>query len=94
MLLDKLKNFPSKKTIVYFFWGRDMAGKPIKAKTYEKNEFEKSRDFLKLKFKYPEYSIGFRWVLRARIEYEFDVRVAKAANMIKDNCSRTMSLLL
>ena len=37
-----------------------MAGKPIKAKVYKKNKFEKTRDYLKLNFKYPEFSISFR----------------------------------
>ena len=39
---------------------KNMAGKPIKAKDYNKNEFEKTIDYLKLNFKYPKYSIGFR----------------------------------
>jgi len=39
---------------------RDMAGKLIKAMDYKNKEFEKTRDYLKLNFKYPEYSIGFR----------------------------------
>jgi len=43
-----------------------MEGKSIKAKTNNKNKFEKTRDFLKLSLKYPKFSIGFRWVLRAR----------------------------
>jgi hypothetical protein len=37
-----------------------MAGKLIKAMDYKNKEFEKTRDYLKLNFKYPEYSIGFR----------------------------------
>ena len=32
-----------------------MVGKQIKVKAYKKNEFEKTRDYLKLNFKYPEY---------------------------------------
>ena len=39
-----------------------MAGKSIKAKDYKKNKFEKTRDYLKLNIKYPEYSISFRLV--------------------------------
>jgi len=42
-----------------------MAGKSINVKAYKKkNKFEKTREYLKLKYKYPEFSIGFRWVLR------------------------------
>jgi hypothetical protein len=65
-----------------------MAWKSIKAKVCKKNKFEKTRDYLKLNFKYPEYSIGFRWVLRARYGYKFDVRVSKATNMIEDDCPK------
>jgi len=36
-----------------------MAGKSIKAKAYKNNNFEKIREYLKLNYKYPEFSIGF-----------------------------------
>jgi len=53
----------------------DMAGKSIKTKAYKKkkNKFEKTRDYLKLNFKYPEFSIGC-FVL------------PKPFNMIGDDC--------
>ena len=63
-----------------------MAGKSINAKTYKNNNFGKTRVYLKLNNKYPEFSIGFRWVLRARCGYKFDALVAKAAKMIEEDC--------
>jgi len=45
-----------------------MIGKSIKA--YKKNKFEKTRDYQKINFTCPEYSTGFRWVLRARCVYK------------------------
>jgi len=83
ILADKLDKFPSKKAILNFYWDRDMAGKSIKAKAYKSNNFEETREYLKLNYKYPEFSIGFRWVLRARCGYKFDARVAK---MIEEDC--------
>ena len=53
---------------------------------YKNKEFEKTRDYLKLNFKYPEYSIGFRQILHTRCGYKFDTRVVKATNMIEDDC--------
>jgi hypothetical protein len=86
ILADKLDKFPSKKAILNFYWDRDMAGKSIKAKAYKNNNFETTREYLKLNYKYSEFSIGFRWVLSARCGYKFDVRVAKAAKMIEERC--------
>jgi len=66
-----------------------MEGKSIKRlKFIRKNEFEfeKTRNYLRLNFKYPEYSIGFRWVLYARCGYKFDVHVVKAVNMVENDC--------
>jgi len=63
-----------------------MAEKFIKTKAYKKNKFEKTRDNLKLNFKYPEFIIGFRWVLRSRCGYKFDARVAKIAKMFEVDC--------
>jgi len=60
-----------------------MAGESIKAKMYKK-----TRNYLKLNFKYPEFSIGFRWVLCARCGYKFNARVAKAAIRVEDNCPK------
>jgi len=71
-----------------------MAGKSIKVKAYKNNKFEETREYLKLNYKYPEFSIGFRWVLRARCRYKFDARVAKAAKMIEEDCPERLSLLL
>jgi len=68
-----------------------MAGKSIKAKAYKNNNFEKIREYLKLNYKYPEFSIGFQWVIRARCGYKFDARVAKAANMIEEDCPERCS---
>jgi len=62
-----------------------MAGKSIKAKAYKNNNFEKTREYLKLNYKYPEFSIGFWWVLRARCGYKLDARDAKAAKMIEED---------
>jgi len=69
--IKKKKKKKKKKTTVNFYWDRNIAGKSIKAKDYEKNEFKKTREYLKFNFKHLEYSIGFRWVLFARYGYEF-----------------------
>jgi len=63
----------------------------IKAKAYKKNEFEKTKDYLKLNFKYPKYSSSFRWALHARCRYKFDDRIIKTTNMIEDGYSERCS---
>ena len=88
ILADKLSKFPSKKAILNFCWDRDMTGKSIKTKAYKNNNFEKTREYLKLNYKYSEFSIGFRWVLRARCGYKFDARVAKTAKVIEEDCPK------
>ncbi|ORX81353.1 hypothetical protein BCR32DRAFT_279760 [Anaeromyces robustus] len=52
--------------------------KSIKAKAYKINNFENSRNYLKFNLEFPEYSKGFKWILRARF--------AKAAKMINNSC--------
>jgi len=37
-------------------------------------------------YDYPELSLGFQRVLKARCGYKLDVRVAKAAKLIISNC--------
>jgi len=54
-------------------------------KLIRKINLNKTRNYLKLNYKYPEYSIGFRWVLHARCGYKFDACVVKAAKMIEED---------
>ncbi|ORX78630.1 hypothetical protein BCR32DRAFT_294921 [Anaeromyces robustus] len=75
-----------------FYWDRDMnSDKSIKAKTYKMYNFEESKSYLKLNLEFPEYSKGFRWILRARCGYKIDARVAKAAKMINNSCPNCCS---
>ncbi|ORX82115.1 hypothetical protein BCR32DRAFT_4178 [Anaeromyces robustus] len=75
-----------------FYWDRDMnSDKSIKAKTYKLYNFEESRSYLKLNLEFPEYSKGFRWILRARCGYKIDARVAKTAKMINNSCTNFCS---
>ncbi|ORX81023.1 hypothetical protein BCR32DRAFT_293527 [Anaeromyces robustus] len=52
------------------------------------NNFENSRNYLKLNLEFPEYNKGFRWILRARCGYKIDTRVAKAVKMINNSCPK------
>jgi len=36
-----------------------MSGKSIKAKAYKKNKFEKTKEYHKLNYEYPEFRTGF-----------------------------------
>jgi len=65
---------------------RNIVRKSINTNAYKKNEFKKTWNYIKLNFKYPEYNIGFQWILRARCGYKFNARVDKAANIIEDKC--------
>ncbi|ORX63408.1 zincin [Anaeromyces robustus] len=53
--------------------------------------FEESRNYLKLNLEFPEYTKGFRWILKARCGYKIDARVAKAAKMINNSCPNCCS---
>jgi len=73
-----------------------MSGKSIKAMAYEKkkNKFEKTREYLKLNYKYPKFSISVRRILRVRCGYKFDACVAKSSKMIEEDCPEKVSFLL
>ncbi|KAG4106988.1 hypothetical protein H8356DRAFT_1417262 [Neocallimastix lanati (nom. inval.)] len=65
-------------------------GNQSMAKTYnKKNKFEKKKNF-----KYPEFRIGFQWVLQARCGYKFYIRVAKASKIIKDDYPSQILILI
>ena len=63
-----------------------MTGKSIKAKAYKNNNYEKTREYLKLNYKYPKFSISVRRILRVRCGYKFDACVAKSSKMIEEDC--------
>ena len=59
----------------------------LRLKIYKIDNFEKSRGYLRLNLEYPEFSRGFRWLLRARCGYKIDASVAKAAKLVNNSCS-------
>ena len=46
-----------------------MAGKSIKAKAYKKNRFEKTRECLKLNYKYPEFSVDYYFLFHVTFSF-------------------------
>ena len=84
-LSRKLSKFESKQMIREFYWNRDLLINSIKGKEYINNNFEVSRDYIKLNLEYPQYTKGFHWLLKARCGYKTDSKVLKAANLVNSS---------
>jgi len=84
-LVGKLNKHENDRAVKNFYW-EDLKKNSFKAKSYEDNNFEKTTDYLKLCYEYPEYSYGFYWLLKARSGYKLDARVVKAAKIIDRLC--------
>ena len=82
ILNDKLNRIGNIKAIREFYWNRDVKKYSIKAQFYDDNKFEETADYLKLCYDYPELSLGFQWLLKARCGYKFNASVAKAAKIV------------
>jgi len=78
ILAGELDTHGNDRDIKNFYW-EDMKKDSIKAKSYDNNNFEKTSEYLKLCYEYPEYSYGLYWLFI----------VAKAANIVKDTCLDT-----
>ena len=75
----------SEKAIKEYYWNRDICSDGIKAKRYKKNKFEVTREYYKLGLKYPQYTRGFHWLLKARCGYRIDSEGLKAAKLVKSS---------
>jgi len=86
ILNGKLQKIGDTNAIINFYWERDVKRKSIKAEFYDKQNFIATNKFMDLCYDYPELSLGFQGVLKARCGYKLDARVAKAAKLITSDC--------
>jgi len=84
-LVGKLNKHENDRAVKNFSW-EDLKKNSFKAKSYEDNNYEKTSDYLKLCYEYPEYSYCFYWLLKARSGYKLDAWVAKVAKIIDRLC--------
>ena len=70
-LVGKLNKHENDRNIKNFYW-EDLKKDSIKIKSYDDYNFEKTSEYLKLCYEYPEYSYGFYWLLKARSRYKLD----------------------
>ena len=76
------------KEIKDFYWKRDLKKKLVKAEYYDVQKFYKTKDYLNLCYDYPELSLGFQWLMKARCGYRCDASVAKAAKIVTNVCPK------
>jgi len=87
-------NLDREDDIKNFYWDRDLHGDPTKANAsvkafiYKKYHFESTRRYINLTVKYPQFTLGFLWLLRIRCGYRFDASVAIAAGLVSENIPR------
>ena len=84
-LSNKLAKYQSEKAIKEYYWNRDLLKDSIKAKNYIENRFEDTREYYKLGLDFPQYTLGFHWLLKARCGYRLDSKVLKAANLVESS---------
>ena len=71
--------------LLVFNW-KEIKRKSIKAELYKKQNFNATNKFMDLCYDYPELSLGFQGILKARYGYKLDARVAKVAKLITTDC--------
>ena len=86
ILNGKLQKIGDTNAIINFYWERDVKRKSIKAEFYDNQNFNATNKFMDLCYDYPELSLGFQGILKARCGYKLDARVAKAAKLITMDC--------
>jgi len=86
ILNGKLQKVGDTNAIIKFYWERDVKRKSIKAEFYNKQNFIATNKYMDLCYDYPELSLGFQGILKARCGYKLDARVAKAAKLITSDC--------
>ena len=86
ILNNKLNKIGDTNAIKDFYWKRDVKRKSIKAEFYDNHSFYETNKYLDLCYDYPELSLGFQWLMKARSGYKLDARVAKAAKLVTEVC--------
>jgi len=63
------KELKNDEEIKNFYWENDMLKNSSKAKIYKKYHFDSTRSYIYRSVKYPDYTLGFLWLLRIRCGY-------------------------
>lgn len=81
-------NLEDPNEIKEYYWDRDLFNNSSKAKMYKKYHFESTRCYIDQSVKYPQFTLGFLWLLRIRCGYRLDAAVAIAAGFVSENIPR------
>ena len=87
-LYKKIKKFKCEKydDILERYWKSVSKFQDIKGQNYDSNKFSNNKAITILSLKYPQFNLGFSWIIHLRCGYKYNITIAiRMGRVSEDN---------
>ncbi len=85
----KKKNCNSTLDIKKLYWNNILKFQGIKGQNYEINKFIHNRQIIIFSIQYPQFNLGFSWIIRLRCGFYYNTIIAIRSGRVSSDCPRT-----
>ena len=65
----------------------------IKSQNYDSNKFSNNKAIIMFSLKYPQFNLGFSWIIRLRCGYKYNTTIAIRMGRVSEDCPKSCPLL-
>ncbi|KAG4108017.1 pyridoxal phosphate-dependent transferase [Neocallimastix lanati (nom. inval.)] len=93
-LYKKIKKYKCEKydDILERYWKSVAKFQGIKGQNYDCNKFSNNKAIIMLSLKYPQFNLGFSWIIRLRCGYKYSTTIAIRMGRVSEDCPKWNSL--
>ena len=90
ILRKKLSSFNcnNSKSIKEFYWNNILQFQGIKGQNYNNNKFSYNRQIVLFSIQYPQFNLGFSWIIRLRCGFSYNTVIAIRSGRVTNDCPR------
>jgi len=91
-LYKKIKKYKRVKydDILEHYWKSVSKFQGIKGQNYDSNKFLSNKAIIMLSLKYPQFNLGFSWIIRLRYGYKYNTTIAISMSRASEELSQDL----
>ncbi|KAG4087309.1 hypothetical protein H8356DRAFT_1433819 [Neocallimastix lanati (nom. inval.)] len=71
------------------YWKSVSKFQGIKGQNYDYNKFSNNKAIIMLSLKYPQFNLGFSWIIRLRCGYKYNTTIAIRMGRVSEDCPKS-----
>jgi len=72
-----------------YYWNSISKFQGIKGQNYDNAKFVNNKSIILLSLEYPQFNLGFSWIIRLRCGYKFNTTIAIRMGRVSNDCPKT-----